>query len=234
MKKSAPLGPMIVGLGGVAVLLSLGVWQLQRLQWKNGLIAEAEQRMAAEPEALPIDPDPERDDYKPVFATGVFDNTNERYVLTSLPPHGPGFKVISPFRTGDRLILVDRGFVPQDKKLPEARPVVLPASPVRVEGVLRWPDDTNRFTPAPDPAIREWYARDVVSLAESMKAEPLMIVQTKPIDGPSAEWPRINSVHVSMRNQHLGYALTWFSLAAIWAVMSLLWFRKLARDSRGA
>ena len=82
----------------------------------------------------------------------------------------------------------------------------------------------------PNPKIREWYARDVFSLAESMKTEPLMIVQTEPGDGPSAKWPRIGKERATMRNQHLSYAITWFSLAAVWAVMSLLWFRKLARD----
>lgn len=224
------LGPLAIGLGGVAVLLSLGVWQLQRLQWKNGLIAEAERRMEAAPVPLPDAPDATRDDYKPVFVEGVFDNDGERYVLTSLPPHGPGFKIITPLQSGERRILVDRGFVPQVERDPSSRSGSQPEGLVRVEGVLRWPDDRSRYTPEPDRRIREWYARDVASLADDARTEPVMIVQS---NGPGDGWPRAGKEQVTMRNQHLPYALTWFSLALVWAAMSFVWFRKLARESRG-
>lgn len=227
----APLGPIVIGLGGAAVLAGLGKWQLDRLEWKNGLIAEAERRLDAAPEPLPADPQPERDDYKPVFVEGVFDHAEERYVLTSLPPYGPGFKVVTPLEIPAGRILVDRGFVPQAERAPEDRSETPPPGTVRIEGVLRWPDDTTWATPDPDPEIREWYARDVISLADATGAKPILVVQ-KPQSVKT--WPRGTEPRVTFRNQHLSYAITWFALAAVWIVMALVWFRKLARESRAA
>ena len=214
------LGPVIIGLGGFAVLLLLGFWQVERLQWKRGIIDEAERRIAAPPRSLPVDLDPERDDYMPVFVTGAFDHGGVVYFLTSQKPTGPGFEVIAPFETADgRRILVNRGYIPQDEKGEETGP----DGPLRVEGVLRWPSDMNSFTPDPDAAKREFYSREVGPLAAMADTLPIMIMQAPT---RAAQMPRGQAGAVVVRNHHLQYALTWFGIALIWIVMTVLWYRR--------
>jgi len=225
------LGPVIVGLGGLATLLALGFWQLDRLEWKRGIIAEAERRLAMPPVSLPVNLDPDRDDYLPVFAEGSFAG-EELYHLTSQKPQGPGFDIIAPFETTQgRRILIERGYVPQDSRDPATRSA--PEGQQRIEGFLRWPDDVNRFTPDPDTAKRIWYARNVPSLAEAAGTEPVMIVQAP---NGATDYPRGREGVVRIRNHHLQYAITWFSVAAIWLVMTLLWTRRLrlARSAQEA
>lgn len=218
------LGPMIVGLGGFVVLAMLGAWQIQRLGWKQGIIAEAERRIAAEPQALPVDLDPARDDYMPVFVTGTFDNDAEAFFLTSKQPFGPGFDIITPFETTDgRRILVDRGYVPQDERDPDTRSGENFEGEIRVEGVLRWPDDVNSFTPDPDLATRTWFSRDVDSLSGGLDTLPIFLIEA-PTD--RGGFPRGEKVEVLVRNQHLEYALTWFATALAWLVMTFLWARR--------
>jgi len=214
-------GPLVIGLGGLVVLLGLGFWQLDRLEWKRGIIAEAERRLAQDPAPLPAELDPARDDYLPVIVEGQFVG-DELYHLTSQKPQGPGFDVIAPFETVDgRRILIERGYIPQNQRDPATRDA--PQGVQQVEGFLRWPDDLNRFTPDPDPAMRIWYARNVPSLSDAAGTEPVMIVQAPT---GTDTLPKGRAVEVRMRNNHLNYALTWFAVAAIWFGMTLLWARR--------
>ena len=205
----------LFGLAGVAALVSLGVWQVQRLAWKEGLIAQLEGRMAAEPVPLPADPDPERDAYLRVTLTGVF-GPEELFVLGSTRRHGPGFRVVAPFETETgRRLLVDRGFVPEARR-DEPRP----AGPATVTGTLYWPDETDGFTPDPDREANLWFARDAAPMAEALGTDPLMVVADAPTaPGP---FPEPVPVGVNLRNDHLQYAITWFSLAVAWAGMSVI------------
>lgn len=230
--KLKPLGPLVVGLGGFLVLAGLGAWQVQRLAWKQGLIAEASARIAAEPVALPRELDPARDDYKPVIVQGRYIGAETINVLTSFKPHGPGYELVTPFETSDgRRILVNRGFAPHATreggvaKMPDA-----PTLPQQVTGLLRWPDDTNAFTPEPNLEKREWYAQNVPSLAAATGAEPAMVVRQP--DG-SEGWPKARPPQVTLPNNHLQYAITWFSIALIWVVMSVIWMRRQRLARRG-
>lgn len=218
-RKSSPLGPILIGLGGVVVLLALGSWQMQRLAWKEGVIASAEARMRANPVALPVAIDAATLDYLPVSVEGQFAGDSRINFLTSMKPYGPGYGIIDAFETDDgRRILVDRGFAPHS-----APEVSIPSGPQSITGVLRWPDDTNAFTPDPDLKRREWFAHDIDSMAQAAGTERLYLVAR-----PSGEvkgWPRPRPQQVQLPNNHLNYALTWFGLAAVWAVMSVLWLR---------
>lgn len=211
------VAPLLFGLAGVAVLVALGVWQLQRLEWKTGLLTEIEARLAAAPVAVPAAPDPETDRYLRVRAEGQIGD-GELHVYTSHPPHGVGYRVIVPLALADgRRVLLDRGFVPiGEKDLPRH------VGPVAVEGALDWPRETDSFTSAPDREANIWFARDVALMAEALGTEPVMIVAAASDDpGAPLAWP----VTPNIPNDHLGYAVTWFGLAAAWAVMTgyLLW-----------
>jgi surfeit locus 1 family protein len=201
------------GLGGLAILLGLGTWQLQRLAWKNDLIAQLEARLSVAPVPLPAAPDRARDAYLRVAVPGRYAE-GELHVLTSRKPYGPGFRVIAPFETqGGRRILVDRGFVPEEEK-DAARP--LPQGPVTVTGALVWPRETDMFTPEPDRAENFWFARDVPLMAEALDTAPLMVAA----ESNPGERPVATPVTVNLRNTHLQYAITWFGLAVGWAAMT--------------
>ena len=221
MKRGA-IAAVIFGIAGVAVLIGLGVWQLKRLTWKEAQIASLEQQFAAAPVALPMQPDPERDKFLRVSVTGQTDG-RELHMLTSLKPYGPGFRVIAPVTIADgRVVLVDLGYVPQAAKAPAARP----ALPVDVVGALYWPDEVDGFIPAPDRTANIWFARDLTLMAEALGTEPLLVIAEAHDAG---EWPKPLRLGLNIPNDHLQYAITWFSLALIWAVMSTM----LVRRERG-
>lgn len=210
------LFPLALGVLGVAVLLSLGFWQLRRLEWKEGIIAAMDARIAAAPVEVPADPDPERDRYLPVVVTGALGG-EEADVLTSIQGEGPGYRVIAALTSGDRRLLVDLGFVPE-----AAREAPRMAERVTVTGNLVWPDETDSWTPDPDGSL--WFARDVGRMAESLGTEPVLVV-ARTVEGADLGTVPLPADSSAVRNDHLGYAVTWFGLAAAWAAMSglLLW-----------
>lgn len=211
---------LVFGLAGVALLVSLGVWQSQRLAWKRGVLAEIEARVAAAPAPLPQAPDPAAHRFRPVVVEGRFAGATHRVVTTA---DGPAFRLVSPFESDGRRILVDRGTVPADAAVPPP-----PAGALRLTGNLHWPDEADRFTPPPDLAAGLWYARDVAAMADALAAEPLLIV-AREVPGDRASPAPVGTAGIP--NDHLEYALTWFSLAAIWAGMTGLLLWRMTRRS---
>ena len=215
------VGAGIFGVVGVAILLSLGFWQLRRLEWKLDLIATVDARIHNAPVAVPDAPDPVRDRYLPVTAEGRFTGESVNVLSSGGADRGPGFRVIAVLETpGGRRFLVDRGFVPEARR--EALDLV--AEGVTVTGNLDWPTDSDSFTPAPDLGRNLWFARDPVPIAQALGAEPFLIVARS----DSAAAPPLETLPLdgaAFRNDHLEYAITWFMLAAVWAVMTitLLW-----------
>jgi surfeit locus 1 family protein len=209
--------PLLIGLLGGAILISLGVWQMQRLHWKQGVLADISARIVAEAVPLPATIDPTQDRYKPVTVTGRF--TGEHLdVLVSRKQIGAGVRVIEAFQTDDgRRILIDRGFLTDDDR---AKPRI--SGPATVEGNLHWPDETDSFTPPPDPKTGLWFARDVPAMAQALNTEATFIVARKPTGGAIEPMPVDTS---GIPNDHMNYAITWFSLAAVWLGMTayLLW-----------
>jgi surfeit locus 1 family protein len=202
---------IVVGLAGLGTLVSLGVWQLQRLEWKEGMIAQAERQMEADPMALPATPDPQTDRYLPVTITGSFTG-EEAPVLTSDRISGPGFLIVGAFQTDDgRRILVDRGYVSEaDRNLPR------PPRQMQITGNLNWPDDMTSATPPPDRKTGIWFGRDVAAMAQALGTEPVLVVARSDTGDGVTPVP----ASASFRNDHLQYAITWFLLAAVWAGMT--------------
>lgn len=210
---------VVVGLGGAAILLSLGIWQVQRLAWKEGIIADINARIAGAPVALPAAPDPGVDAYLPVTVTGMFSGDTMR-VLVSQKQVGAGYRLITAFDTDGKRVLIDRGFVASDDK-----GVATPEGEVTIFGNLQWPQEIDRYTPAPDLANNIWFARDVGALATALGADPILVVTRE----MSVANPPVTPLPVDtsrIPNDHLQYAITWFSLAAIWLAMSLLFLRR--------
>ncbi|MFD2739175.1 SURF1 family protein [Sulfitobacter aestuarii] len=211
---------LIIGLGGAAILLALGIWQVQRLGWKQAIIADIDSRIAAAPVALPTNPDPETDSYLPVAVSGQIE-PGALHVLVSQKQLGAGYRVIAPFRTDEgRLILADLGFLIDEQKDSAA-----PIGPADITGNLQWPREVDGFTPEPDTARNIWFARDVDAMAEALGTEPLLLVarETSLADSPVTPLPVDTA---AIPNDHLQYAITWFSLAALWLAMSLAFLRR--------
>ena len=139
-------------------------------------------------------------------------------MLSGKPMIGAGVQVISVLQTTDnRRLLIDRGFLKDDDK---AR--ALTVTDVEILGNLMWPRDSNQYTPPPDAKTGLWFGRDAVAMAAKLNTEAVMIVaRTSTGDGIEA-MPVDTS---TIPNDHWGYAITWFSLAFVWAVMTaaLVW-----------
>jgi surfeit locus 1 family protein len=209
---------MIIGLGGAAILLALGVWQMQRLAWKQGVIAGIDARIAAAPVPLPADPDPTKDSYLPVTLSGDYVGNTLR-VLVSQKAEGAGYRLITAMDTPQGRILVDRGFVATSVKGIDA-----PDQLVEVTGNLQWPQETDGFTPEPDVDKNIWYARDVNHMAKVLDTNPVLLVARRvSIESPSVRPLPVDTSRIP--NNHLQYAITWFSLAAIWLAMSFYFLR---------
>ena len=212
---------VLIGLGGAAILVSLGVWQMQRLAWKEGVLANIETRIAAEPVSLPANPDPEADAYLPVEVTGTL-GASYLQVLVSKKNAGAGYRIIRPMFLDNGDVLVDLGFVATADagglKFEEGPPLT-------IVGNLQWPQEVDKFTPEPDLENNIWFARDVEAMAEALNTRPILVVRREApqLGGPLSPMPVDTA---AIPNDHLQYAITWFSLALIWVVMTFFFLRR--------
>ncbi len=216
------LFPLLLGLTGVVVLVSLGVWQLQRLEWKEGLLADIEAKIAAEPVELPAEADPETDAFLAVTVKGAIGGDFVP-VFGTWRGAGAGYRIIVPFDTGNRQVLVDLG-VARD-----AAPG-LPNERLEIVGNLNWPDETEK---APDAEI--WTKIDVPELARRLDTEALLVV-AREVRGAASVLQPVPVGTEGIPNSHLGYAIQWFGLALVWAGMTafLLWRMHVRTDEREA
>ncbi|HBS51159.1 MAG TPA: SURF1 family protein [Rhodobacteraceae bacterium] len=218
----------VFGVTGFVVLIALGTWQVQRLEWKQAILAEIDSRLTAEPVDLPEAPEPEIDRYLPVAVAGEM-RQGEVHVLVSTRDFGAGYRIIAPFETETgRRIMVDRGFVPT-----EAKDAERPLGAMRIEGNLHWPQEVDSYTPEADPARNIWFAREVPVLAAQLGTEPVLLIARTPTAPDVTPLP-VDSAGIP--NDHLQYAITWFGLAAVWAVMTgyFLWRPGRRRDDERA
>ena len=211
---------LIVGLGGAAILIWLGVWQIRRLAWKEAIIADINTRIAAAPVDLPASVNRDLDAYLPVTVSGTFEQ-GEVHVLVSQKDVGAGYRIITPFVLEDgRRIMVDRGFA-----VASAKDAARSDGPATVTGNLQWPQETDSFTPEADLKGNIWFARDVPAMARTLGTQPVLLV-TRSSTPPAAGISPLPVDTARIPNDHLQYAITWFSLAAIWLGMSLFFLRR--------
>jgi surfeit locus 1 family protein len=236
--------PALLSALGIAVLLSLGFWQLERRVWKEDLIAQVEARATAPAAPLPAEADwpsltAARDEYRRVTASGTFRHDGEVHLYTVVSEQkgraaGPGYWVLTPLDlSSGAFVIVNRGFVPLDRRDPATRREGQVEGPVTVTGLLRMPEPPSWFGPANDPARNAWYRRDPVEIARALKLER---VAPFTIDADAAPnpggLPEGGRTRLAFPNDHLGYAITWFGLALALAAVFATFARQRLRDIR--
>ncbi|MGV1013591.1 MAG: SURF1 family protein [Methyloceanibacter sp.] len=214
-------------LAALAVLIGLGLWQLNRLHWKEGVIAQIEARSKAPPitldGAIALANEGRDPSYYRVRVEGRFHHERERhYYATS--DGKPGWHVITPLQTADGdKVLVDRGFVPEDLKDPAARPRGQIEEIVTITGIVRAPEVPGLFTPDNEPETNRWFWRDLTGMTASMFPEGVTEVAPFFLEAEAGDvpggWPRGGQTRLTIVNNHLQYAITWFALAACLAVI---------------
>ena len=213
-----------------ALLVSLGLWQVERLQWKHDLIARISEQSASEPHALADIEARQRAgedvEFLRAAATGRFLHDNELFVFATVAGE-MGWKLVTPLQTLDgKAVLVDRGFIPYELKAPGSRPDSRPAGIVSVSGAVR-PYSSARaaFAPDNDVVANVWHWWDLPAMAEAAGVERVpFILQAEPHPVDPA-WPQAFTPDPALiPNRHLGYALTWFGLAAVLLVVNGLYF----------
>lgn len=238
------LAALAFGLLGIAILIGLGTWQVQRLHWKEALLASITNRMAAPPKALAEVESTFATtgdvDYVPVTASGTFAHSGERHFFAT-HDGATGFFVYTPLLLADgRYVLVNRGFVPYELKDAAKRAAGQVAGPVSITGLARnpLPGKPSWLVPDNDTAknIFYWKDRDVMAATAGLPAGATVVPFF--IDADNAPNPGglpVGGVTiVDLPNNHLQYALTWYGLAAALAVILALWLWRVRRPTYGA
>jgi surfeit locus 1 family protein len=219
---------LVAGLVFVT-LVSLGVWQLQRKVWKETVISALNERLAAAPGELPppaiwptltaqdsefrrvrfrADFLPVQDTYAYMAGSALRDDIRE-----------PGYFVFRPAKLPDgRIVVVNRGYVPLNHTAQSA------TDTEEIAGYLRWPEKESWVTSASDNTGETWFVRDHIGMAKARgwgEVAPFYVDQETPM--PQGGLPRPATLKVNLRNDHFGYAITWFGLAATLAGVFIAW-----------
>ena len=228
------LVPGVAAAGAFAILIGLGTWQVQRLAWKENLIATVTARFAAPPARLP--PAAEwpalsaaNDEFRRIAFAAEFLNDKEALVFTTgsslrAGEARPGYWVFVPARVTGGIVMVNRGFVPEGRQNPATRAAGEITGRLEIVGVMRWPERPGLFTPNAEPDKNLWFARDSGAIAQAKgvaPAAPFYVEQEAP-PAPGG-LPQAGVLQPSFPNNHLGYALTWYGLAAVLAASFGIW-----------
>ncbi|WP_208984949.1 SURF1 family protein [Stappia sp. TSB10GB4] len=248
--------PGLVAFVVFCALMALGTWQVMRLQWKLALIERVEERLGLAPVDLPgpqawAGLDEDAWDYRPVRLSGRFLDGEVYYYLALTEPRGPlggpGYLVYAPFRTdAGPVVMVNRGFVPEARRLPESRPGSEPpgsevsgavSGEVEITGLWRRDERGNMFTLDADPKTRVWFVREAPKMAASLGIDDAPLapfsVDLRAEATPEGGLPQAGETIVSFRNNHLQYAVTWYGLGLVLIGVFIAFARSETRRPSG-
>lgn len=227
--------PVIITVVLVGLCIGLGIWQVQRLQWKEGLIAElktAQEQRPITAETLPQDLSALKDkNFHSVSLLGEYDYDTEYHVIGRSNSEEPGYYVLSPFRLAgeERVMLVNRGWVPQHKKDVATRSEGnVNIDNVHLSGYILVPQGGSPFLPAHDRENNIWFWQDTAAMSDAAGVEfPPFIVQQVEPNVPADAYPQAkNAFDVRLRNDHFAYSLMWFAMAFSGIVIFAIYHRK--------
>ncbi|WP_407120312.1 SURF1 family protein [Bradyrhizobium sp. STM 3561] len=224
-----------------AVFVALGVWQLQRRTAKHALIAALTERLAASPTALPPSAqwtalNPARDEFRRVSFTATYAALPDAMVYSSgsavrKDASGPGTWAFLPARLpSGETVVIDAGFVEntmQDRGVQDrAVKKLVTGQPIELTGYLRFPEAPGWLTPAENRDKRLWFVRDHLGIASALgwgAVAPFYIDLEQP--APANGIPRPGPLEVNLKDDHLQYAVTWFTLAGAVLIVFAVWAR---------
>ncbi|MGV8998448.1 MAG: SURF1 family protein [Parvibaculaceae bacterium] len=222
------LGPTLTTLLGLIILCGLGTWQVERLYWKRDLMATIAERMDEAATDVPPQSDWSamnltRFEYRHVKLAGRFLNDKELYYFAQAEDGTSGFDIVTPLVLDDgRIVLVDRGFVPQEMKDPARRPLGQIAGETELVGIARAPQQRNMFTPNDDVIGNMWFTRDPSPMAAALQLHNVAPFYVEADATPNAGGlPVGGQTKITIPNNHFQYALTWYGLAV---ALLVIWF----------
>ncbi len=214
----------------------LGSWQVKRRQWKQDLIATLESRTNSKPVELSqslAEIEKPESEFRPFKARGKFNHSKEILIVTRTDLTGrfsvPGGYLITPFKLSDKdlTILVNRGFVPYTKYSDLNRDAYVVSNEVEITGLLRFNEIPNTFTPTNDYTKPDWYHRDIDKMSHVLETSPIFIDLTEKCTLNRQVGPIGGQTNINMRNEHLSYIITWYTLCAITSFMWLKNYYKI-------
>ncbi|MDC0074497.1 SURF1 family protein [Alphaproteobacteria bacterium] len=213
---------------GIIILISLGVWQLQRLEWKNQLISQRASAFQLPPVELTLSEDDSSYwNWKKVKITGSFDNSNELYLAARSLRGNVGFHVLTPFNIleTNKYILVNRGWVPREKINPNERKIGQIYGEVSIIGIANPGFKKGPFSPANDLNKNVWLYMDYEEMSKFVgyKLKPLVIDAVE--SGPGG-LPIGGQTRIKIPNDHLQYSVTWFLFAITLLLVWFFWNKK--------
>ena len=238
VKRRPGRGTIAAIIVALVILLSLGTWQVERLQWKEALIADIESRSTAAP--VPLSDVEAREkagepiDYVKTTATGRFEHAHDQYFFAT-DDGKVGYHVYTPLILADgRAIFVNRGFVPETLRDSAKRPEGQVTGEVTVNGLARekLTEKPSWIVPDNEPGKQLYFWKDLEEMAAqaAIPAEKLVpfFLDADAAPNPGG-WPKGGVTQINLPNNHLSYAVTWYGLAAVLLVVSVLAFRRKAR-----
>lgn len=212
--------PTLVSLPILLLCLGLGIWQMERREWKRDILDRIAANQAAAP--LPFDElikgDPLRREYGKASVTGTFLYDKEFHLAARSRGNEVGIQIVTPLRTENgAIVLFDRGWVPSEKKDPATRPQGQVQGPVRLVGVVRRTQEQRQFAPDNAPDRNIWFHVDVPRMRKLAGAAPDPVLDSFFLEADATPnpggLPLGGQTQLAIPNDHLQYAITWFLLA---------------------
>ncbi|GAB2176150.1 SURF1 family protein [Dongia sp. agr-C8] len=225
--------PTVFTVPAILVMIGLSIWQVQRLHWKENLIAERVARTTAAPVALPpvgVDLGPL--EFRRVTVTGSFDHAHEFYLAARSQNGNVGYWIITPLKLeSGESVLIERGWVPENMKTPATRPQGQLAGSVTLNGFIRLPQVKTYFQPDNEPAKNVWFTIDPMQMAAAagVTVRTDLYLDAEKTDIPG-NYPLGGQTRIELPNDHLQYAVTWALLALSLAGVYVVYHLKLERE----
>lgn len=216
----------VVVIAGVGVLIRLGIWQLERLEWRRAFNQRATAQMSLPALDLNVDNPGDRlvdMEYRAVVVTGVYDHADEVLLRNHVWQNRPGYRILTPLRIfgSDQAVIIDRGWIPLDG----AADLSLYEAPgtIRVMGMIRRPQTRPDIGGVRDPTLAPGETRlaafNIVNLdrLQQQVDQPLLpvYIQCAP-DSVQTTLPYCSLPEIEItEGPHFGYALQWFAFAAL-------------------
>jgi surfeit locus 1 family protein len=243
LKTQPKLIPTLVTIPALLLVACLGIWQVQRLMWKEALIAQIEASLSSQPQTLDDalaelkTTDPKNLPFVHVMLEGEYQHQAEQHMAARYHKGSLGYHLYTPLDTKDAVwVLVNRGWIPKEQKNAESRPDTHASGAVKLRGVIRHPSRRGLFSPDNHAEDNMWFWEDLSAMQagwpEEQKKLPYVVdvleVQT-PTTNQDAKTtlPIPATAKLTLRNDHLAYAITWFSMFIAILVIYILYHRKL-------